>query len=116
MSVRLAALAGSLLLVLSLGFALAPSAGAQARVEEKVGFGVTGEVAAVDAEARTIKVKGEHDEGLVYDVDGSATVLAGSEGRSLGDLAVGSSVVMNGHGEGSRRVVTYIKVVKAPAP
>ncbi len=114
MSVRVAALVSSLLLLLSAGGLLAPSAGAQARVEEKVSFGITGELAAVDAAARTIKVKGEHDEGLVYGVDGSATVLAGSEARSLGDLAVGSSVVMNGHGEGSRRVVTYIKVVKAP--
>jgi len=114
MSVRVAALVSTLLLGLSAGVLWAPPADAQARVEEKVSFGITGEVAAVDAEARTIKVKGEHDEGLVYDVDGSATVLAGSEARSLGDLAVGSSVVMNGHGDGSRRVVTYIKVVKAP--
>ena len=114
MHLRLAAIGSALLLTLSVGVLMPAMAGAQARVEEKVSFGVTGEITAVDADAQTITVKGENDEGLVYAVDGSATVLAGSEGQSLGDLAVGSSVVMNGHGDGARRVVTYIKVVKAP--
>ncbi len=114
MHVRVATIGAILLLALSLGFGMPPTAGAQARVEEKVAFGVTGEVEAIDAEARTITVKSENDEGLVYGVDGSATVLVGSESKGLGDLAVGSSVVMNGHGDGDQRVVTYIKVVKAP--
>lgn len=104
----------ALLLSLAFGLGVAASAGAQARVQEKLGFAVTGEVVAVDPDARQITVKGEHDEGLVYAVEESATVLAGSAGRTLADLAVGAGVVMNGHGDGARRVVTYIKVVKAP--
>jgi Cu/Ag efflux protein CusF len=95
--------------------ALAATAGAQVRVEEKVNLTVTGEITALDAAARQITVKDAHDAELVYAVDGSATILSGANQKlALGELQKGWHVVMNGHEAGGRRLVTYVKVVKQP--
>jgi Cu/Ag efflux protein CusF len=110
MQMRIATLSFTVLAAL----ALAATAGAQARVEEKVNLVVTGEITALDAAAQQITVKGEHDDGLVYAVDASATILAGAKELALGELQKGWHVVMNGHEAGGRRLVTYIKVVKQP--
>lgn len=110
MRARTLALAASLLWI----FALAGTAHAQARVEERGNLVVTGDITAVDAEARTITVKSTNDEGLVYKVDGTASIMAGAEKRALSDLKVGWTVAMNGHRDGDSRLVTFIKVVKAP--
>jgi len=95
-------------------FALAGLAHAQARVEERGNLAVTGDITAIDAGKRQITVKSTSDEGLVYQVDGAATIMAGSEKRAFSDLEVGWNVAMNGHRTGDTRLVTFIKVVKAP--
>jgi ABC-type Fe3+-hydroxamate transport system substrate-binding protein len=107
---RAFALLASLLWLL----AWASAGTAQPRENEKVNLVVTGEVTALDAAARKITVKSTNDEGVVYGVDASATILSGSQTLALGDLRVGWSVAMNGHGTGEDRLVTYIKVVKKP--
>lgn len=112
---RISTMAVALAFAALLGISLAETATAQARVEEKASFGVTGEVKAVDVAKRTIDVMGAHDEGVTYAVDPAVTVMAGAEGgKELQDVVVGSSVVMNGHDDGTTKTVTYIKVVKQP--
>jgi hypothetical protein len=111
---RQTALALALLGIVLSGLAGAGSAGAQARVEEKVNVAVTGDILAIDAAARSLTVKSTHDEGVVYTVAESATILKGADPLALGDLRVGWNVAMNGHDDGTRKLVTYIKVVKAP--
>lgn len=110
---------GALALTLALlsSLALAHTAAAQARVEEKVNVTVTGEIVAVDATASRIVVKSTGDNGVTYDVDGSATIMSDADKLALGDLRAGWSVVLNGHRSGTGNpVATYIKVVKRPTP
>jgi ABC-type Fe3+-hydroxamate transport system substrate-binding protein len=107
---RAFALLASLLCLL----AWASAGTAQPREKENVNLTVTGDVTAVDAAARKITVKSTNDEGVVYGVDASATILSGSETLALGDVQVGWNVAMNGHRTGEDRLVTYIKVVKKP--
>jgi Cu/Ag efflux protein CusF len=95
-------------------FALASAASAQPRVEEKVNIAVTGDITALDAAARKITVKSTNDDGVVYEVDGPATIMLGDKKVGLGDLKVGWNVAMNGHRHLDSRLVTYIKVVKSP--
>lgn len=96
------------------GLALARTSSAQARVEEKVNVAVTGDITAIDAAKRTITLKSTHDEGVDYVVDGSATIMRGATKLGLGDLKVGWNVVANGHDDGKTKLITFIKVVKAP--
>jgi len=96
------------------GLALAGTAAAQARVEEKINIAVTGDITALDAEARTITIKSTNDEGISYQVDGSATIMQGATKLELGDLKEGWNVAVNGHRTGETRLLTFIKVVKAP--
>lgn len=91
-------------------------AGAQARPEEKVNIAVTGDITAIDAAARKITVKSTNDAGVVYDVESSATIMSGGKDIALDDLRVGWNVAINGHEVRGNRGVTFIKVVKAPAP
>jgi hypothetical protein len=101
------------LAVLSL-LSVSRPASAQARVEEKANFGLTGEILAVDAMKRQITVKGEHDKGAVYTVDRSATILLGAQKLELNELQRRWHVAMNGHTANGQTLVTYIKVVKTP--
>jgi len=94
--------------------AAGPPASAQARVEEKANFALTGEILAIDAMKRQITVKGEHDKGGVYAVDRSATILLGAQKLELTELQKGWHVAMNGHTANGQTLVTYIKVVKTP--
>jgi hypothetical protein len=94
--------------------AVADLAFAQARVEEKVNIAVTGDITALDAEARTITIKSTNDDGVSYTVDGSATIMKGGQTLQLGDLKEGWNVAVNGHRAGDTRLLTMIKVVKAP--
>jgi len=105
----------TVLAVLWLGLVLASAATAQVRVEEKVNIAVTGEITAIDAAAKTLTVKSTNDEGVAYVVDGAATIMKGGQKAALGDLQKGWSVAMNGHDDGTQKLVTFIKVVKAPA-
>ena len=101
------------------GLVLSDAVNAQTRVEEKTGFAVTGEITAIDVSAKKITVKSTNDEGIVYSVADTASIMSGSNNPSkltLGDLKKGWSVVMNGQSRGDERVATYIKVVKNPSP
>jgi Cu/Ag efflux protein CusF len=108
--------------VVALGFslgcalALASGASAQPRVEEKANIAVTGDIKAIDPVARKITIESTHDKGVVYDVDGAATIMSGAKKLTLSDLKVGWNVVVNGHDLRGAQTLTYIKVVKAPAP
>jgi hypothetical protein len=94
--------------------AVAHESSAQARVEEKVNIAITGDVTALDPEARTITIQSTRDEGVSYQVDGAATIMKGAQNLTLGDLKTGWNVAANGHQSGDTRVLTMIKVVKAP--
>jgi Cu/Ag efflux protein CusF len=94
--------------------ALAGAAFAQARVKEKVNIAVTGDITELDSEARTITIKSTNDDGISYQVDGSATIMKGAQNLALGDLKTGWNVAANGHQTGDTRLLTLIKVVKAP--
>ena len=106
----------ALVTLLLASLALATTASAQARVEENVNVAITGDVVAVDAAARQLTVKSTFDDerGVVYEVDGTATIMRGSSKIALEEVKVGWNVAMNGHRVGDTRRVTYIKVVKAP--
>ncbi|MEB2344638.1 MAG: hypothetical protein OZ948_07860 [Deltaproteobacteria bacterium] len=109
---RISTFAAAATLLCSL--AVAGAAFAQARVHEKVNIAVTGDITALDPAARTITVKSTHDDGIEYTVDGSATIMRGSQTLELADLKEGWNVVVNGHQTGDTRLLTMIKVVKAP--
>ena len=98
------------------GLVLSDAVIAQSRVEEKVGFAVTGEITAIDVSAKKLTVKSTNDEGVVYSVSDTASIMSGSNKLTLGDLKKGWSVAMNGQSQGDARVATYIKVVKNPSP
>jgi hypothetical protein len=103
-----------LVCVLLWSIVLAGGAAAQPRVEENVNLVVSGDITAIDADARTITVKSTNDDGIAYQVDDSATIMSGAKKLALGDLKTGWSVAMNGHRTGDARRITLIKVVKAP--
>jgi hypothetical protein len=106
-----------LMLCLLSSLALAHTAAAQARVEEKVDVTVTGEIVAVDATSSRIVVKSTGDNGVAYDVAATATIMSDADKLALGDLRAGWSVVLNGHRSATGNpVATYIKVVKRPTP
>jgi hypothetical protein len=107
----------SMLLVGALtGLILSDAVSAQSRVEEKVGFAVTGEITAIDVSAKKLTVKSTNDEGVVYSVSDTASIMSGSNKLTFSDLKKGWSVVLNGQSQGDARVATYIKVVKNPSP
>jgi hypothetical protein len=109
---RVLALAAALLAAL----ALAGGAGAQPRVEEKANVAVTGDIKAIDVAARTLTIESTNDDGVVYGVEGAATIMSGARKIELADLKVGWNVAVNGHELRGARTLTYIKVVKAPEP
>lgn len=102
--------------VLMLGLMLGSVAHAQVRVTEKGNIAATGEITAIDAATKSVTVKSTNDEGVVYVVDDSATIMNGATKLALGDLQKGWSVAINGHDDGTRKLLTFIKVVKAPQP
>jgi len=102
--------------VLMLGLIVGSVVNAQVRVTEKANVAATGEITAIDAAARSVTVKSTNDEGVVYVVDESATIMKGATKLALGDLQKGWSVAVNGHDDGTRKLLTFIKVVKAPTP
>jgi len=98
------------------GLVWASAVNAQARVEERVGFAVTGEITAIDVSAKKLTVKSTNDEGVTYMVGDGTTIMSGSSKLTLGDLKKGWAVVMNGQTQGDAKMATYIKVVKNPSP
>jgi len=102
--------------VLMLGLMLASVVHAQARVTERGNVAATGEITAIDAATKSLTVKSTNDEGVVYVVDDSATIMRGATKLTLADLQKGWSVAINGHDDGTRKLLTFIKVVKAPTP
>jgi hypothetical protein len=116
MRTRIATLGFALTLGCTLlaGLSVASAAGAQARVEERVNVAVTGDIQAIDVAAKTITVKSTNDDGLVYSVADSASIMRQANKITLGDLKPGWNVVLNGNDNGTTKVVTFIKVLKAP--
>ena len=112
MRTRISTVATVLMLALMLGSV----ADAQVRVTEKGNVAATGEITAIDAATRSVTVKSTNDEGVVYVVDESATIMNGATKLALGDLQKGWSVAISGHDDGTRKLLTFIKVVKAPKP
>jgi hypothetical protein len=104
----------TLMAVLVVGLAIAGAGAAQVRTKEKVGFAVTGEITAIDVAAKSLTVKSTNDEGVVYAVNDTTNIMSGSKKLAFGDLKKGWHVVMNGQDAGATKVVTYLKVVKAP--
>jgi uncharacterized membrane protein len=95
--------------------ATADTATAQARVEERLGFAVTGDVKAIDAAAKTITIKSTNDDGVVYAVDPTATLMRGGQTIPLSDVQVGWNVAVNGQeARDGARTITMLKVTKAP--
>ena len=72
--------------VLMLGLVLGSTVTAQVRVKEKVNVVATGEITAMDAATKSLTVKSTNDEGVVYVVDDSATIMNGATKVALGDL------------------------------
>jgi len=99
---------------LVVGLTLASTAGAQARVEERGNVAATGDIQAIDVAKKTITVKSTNDDGVVYTVADSASIMRQNNKLALGDLKVGWNVVVNGHDDGTTKLVTFIKVLKAP--
>ena len=112
MRTRISTVATVLMLALILGSAV----NAQVRVTEKGNVAATGEITAIDAATKSVTVKSTNDDGVVYVVDDSATIMKGSTKLALGDLQKGWGVAINGHDDGTRKLLTFIKVVKAPEP
>lgn len=98
----------------ALGLVIADAAFAQARVRERGNIAVTADVVSVDAEARKITLKNLDAEAIEYTVDPSATIMRGATDIKLGDLQKGWNVTVQGHENGTTRLLTYIKVMKAP--
>jgi hypothetical protein len=99
-----------------LGLVLGSAVTAQVRVKEKVNVAATGEITAIDAATKSLTVKSTNDEGVVYVVDDSATIMRGATKLTLADLQKGWSVAVNGHDDGTQKLLVFIKVVKAPTP
>ncbi len=112
MRIRIAMVASVLMLGLVLGSAVT----AQVRTTEKANIVATGEITAIDAATKSLTVKSTNDEGVAYVVDDSASIMKGATKLALADLKPGWSVAINGHDDGTRKLLTLIKVVTAPTP
>jgi hypothetical protein len=110
MRARTATIAVTLLV----GLAVATSVTAQVRTREKTDFAITGDITAINTAEKSITVESTNDKGLVYRVDDSASLMSGSAKIAFGDLRRGMNVVANGHDDGETRLITYLKVTKAP--
>lgn len=102
--------------VLMSGLILGSVVNAQVREAERGNVAATGEITAIDQATRSLTVKSTNDEGVVYAVADSATIMQGATKLTLGDLQKGWSVTVNGHDDGTHKLLTFIKVVKAPTP
>jgi len=108
---------------LSLGLLLATPAPAQPRPIEDANMAETGEIVALDAEARSFTVKDSEGVETVFVVDPKASVTASQKGDGVemkdeidfADLAVGQQVALNADLRDGKKVVTYIEVVDDPA-
>lgn len=110
--------------VVSLAVAFA-AGGAFAQVDktETATEAETGEIVALDAEAKTITVKGADEDAKVYVADPKVNVMSSKKGAT-GDqaketidftaLKVGQQVVLNADLRDGKNVVTYIEVVDDP--
>jgi len=104
----------TLALALAMGLAVATTVAAQVRTREKTDFAITGEITAVDSAAKTLTLESTNDKGLIYAVADTTNLMSGSDKVGFGDLRRGMKVVANGHDDGETRLITYLKVVKAP--
>lgn len=98
-----------------LGCALAAGAQAQPIQEEAVKTALTGEVTAVDAEAKTVSVTGANGEKSVFRVDDKTTIMSGSQKVGLAALAKGDWIAVDADKQGDEQVASYIEVVEDPS-
>ncbi len=81
----------AIVVVLSLVFVFALAGISFAAEKKEAAKHVTGEVAAVDANAKTVTVKaGKHD--VVVSVDDKTKISAGKEAKTLADVKAGETV------------------------
>jgi len=97
-----------------MGLATATTVAAQARMREKTDFAITGEITAINTAERTLTVESTNDKGQIYTVNDTTTLMSGANNVTFGDLRRGMNVVANGHDNGETRLITYLKVTKAP--
>jgi plastocyanin len=107
--------ARTLIPTLVAGLALAAGAAAQPVQNEQVGIAFTGKLTAVDANAKTLTVRGAHGEYGVFHVDEEdTTIMSGSEKVALSGLHEGEWISIDADMRGSRKVATYVEVVEDP--
>jgi len=104
----------TLVLAVGVGLVVATTVAAQVRTREKIDFAITGEITAVNSAEKTLTLESTNDKGLVYSVNDSTTLMSGGAKVTFGDLRRGMNVVANGHDDGQTRLITYLKVTKAP--
>ena len=104
----------TLAIALVLGFALATSVSAQVRMREKTDFAITGDITAINTAEKTLTLESTNDKGQVYTVNDTTTFMSGANKVTFGDLRRGMNVVANGHDDGETRLITYLKITKAP--
>ena len=75
---------------------------------------VTGEVAAVDATANTLTVKGKKGD-VMLSTDDKTTVMAGKEKKTLADVNVGDKVTVNYSEADGKNVAHKVAIKAAPA-
>jgi hypothetical protein len=99
---------------LLIGFALATSVSAQVRMREKTDFAITGDITAINTAEKTLTLESTNDKGQVYTVNDTTTFMSGANKVTFGDLRRGMNVVANGRDDGETRLITYLKITKAP--
>ena len=75
---------------------------------------VTGEVAAVDAKANTLTVKGKKGDVMVS-TDDKTKVMAGKDAKTLADVKVGDKVTVKYTEANGKNVATKVSIMAAPA-
>jgi len=81
---------------------------------------LVGEIASVDAAAKTLSVrehaKGSHSEDMKFSLASDAKIMAGASAESLGQLKVGDPVTVTYVTRGDSRTATRIELARSAAP
>jgi len=81
---------------------------------------LVGEVASVDATAKTLSVtehpKGPHPKDMKFSLASDAKIMAGASAESLGKLKIGDPVTVTYVTNGGSNTATRIDLAKAAAP
>ena len=74
-----------------------------------------GWVSAVDASAKTVKVKGKNDE-VTFKLGDNGKVMEKGKPSTFAELRPGEHVMIRYTGSGSERVASEVDILAAPAP